>query len=55
MQSDAVEADGSRLSDQIALWPVVVAAVLALLLAEWLLTIRQERQRLPVATEVSRS
>lgn len=45
LRSDAVEADSSRLSDQIELWPVVLAAVLALLAVEWILTLRQERRR----------
>jgi hypothetical protein len=49
LHSGSVEAEGSRLRDQIALWPVVIAAVLALLLVEWLLTLRQERRRLPMA------
>jgi hypothetical protein len=50
LRSGSVEAEDSRLRDQIALWPVVIAAVLALLLIEWLLTLRQERRRLPMAS-----
>jgi hypothetical protein len=49
LHSGSVEAESARLRDQIALWPVVIAAVLALLLVEWLLTLRQERRRLPMA------
>jgi Ca-activated chloride channel homolog len=54
LQSDAVEADSSSLRDQVELWPVVIAAVLALLFVEWILTLRQERRR-PPAPEGARS
>jgi hypothetical protein len=54
LQSDAVETDSSRLRDQIELWPVVIAAILALLFVEWIITLRQERSR-PPAPEGARS
>jgi hypothetical protein len=49
MQSSAVESDQASRRDQIELWPLVLAALLGLLMIEWLLTLRQERQRLPAA------
>ena len=45
LASSAIETDQSRLRNQFELWPLVVAAVLGLLLIEWLLTLRQERRR----------
>ena len=45
LTSNATEADQSRLRNQFEMWPLVVAAVLGLLLIEWLLTLRQERRR----------
>jgi Ca-activated chloride channel homolog len=50
LRSEVVEADSSRLSDQIELWPVVLVAVLTLLAVEWLITLRQERRRFPSPT-----
>jgi Ca-activated chloride channel family protein len=52
MQSSAVETDQASLRDQVDLWPLVLAAVLGLLMIEWLLTLRQERQRLPASGAV---
>ncbi len=45
LASSAIETDQSRLRNQFELWPLVVAAILGLLLIEWLLTLRQERRR----------
>ena len=45
LASSAIETDQSRLRNQFELWPLIVAAVLGLLLIEWLLTLRQERRR----------
>jgi hypothetical protein len=50
LASNATEADQSRLRNQFEMWPLVVAAVLGLLLIEWLLTLRQERRRPRVET-----
>ena len=52
MHTSATEADQARLRDQFDLWPLVLIAALATLLVEWLLTLRQERQRMPASQAV---
>jgi hypothetical protein len=53
MRGSATEADQARLRDRFDLWPLVLIAALATLLIEWLLTLRQERQRIPASQVVS--